>query len=173
VCKKLGRPVGACSTHRVSLPGGKTDNFAEFCNRFRTDASLPSKSADRLLTVYGTRAPEVLALCEQNGDALVEPFDAHTGAIGAEILFAFRNEFAQTLSDALIGRTMVGYDSAFDPRSAVNAARIAQQHLGWDDHRAADELEAYHQYIERFNPRSSRQTMAVAEHRCPNEEQRI
>ncbi len=59
-----------------------------------------------------------------------------TGVIGAEILYAFRREMAQTLADVLLRRTMVG----LGPRVGLDvdeaAAEVAAKHLGWSEEQA-------------------------------------
>lgn len=76
-----------------------------------------------------------------------------TGIIGAEVLYAFRHELAQTLSDVLLRRSMVGYG----PRVGLDADRAAAEgavrHLGWDWERAEREVADYRRYIQRYRPR--------------------
>jgi glycerol-3-phosphate dehydrogenase len=80
-----------------------------------------------------------------------------TGLLGAEVLYAFHHEMAQTLSDVLLRRTMVG----LGPRVGLDvdeaAARVAVKHLGWSEERARSEVEAYRRYIERYKPKSFRE----------------
>jgi len=83
---------------------------------------------------------------------LKEPFSPETGAIGAELLLAFHREMAQTLSDALLRRTMAGLGPAVGLDADEAAAQIAQKYLGWDEHRAEREVAAYRKYIQRFHP---------------------
>ena len=75
-------------------------------------AGVPERTADRLLTLYGRRAADVVA--EAAGDPdLLAVFDEGTGAIGAELLFAVRRDFAVTLADVLARRVL-----AFEPDTA-------------------------------------------------------
>jgi glycerol-3-phosphate dehydrogenase len=75
--------------------------------------------------------------------SLGEVFDPETGAIAAEILFAFKFELAQTLSDCLLRRTMVGLNSTGGLNAVEAAASVAQRHLGWTASRVAREIAAY------------------------------
>jgi glycerol-3-phosphate dehydrogenase len=85
IFRKLGRPSPPCTTAKEVLPGAV--NFA------------PSGEPTRLLRVYGSRASEVTQLHE-------DPFTS-------EILFAFKHEFAKTLDDCLMRRTMIGLNPVF------------------------------------------------------------
>jgi glycerol-3-phosphate dehydrogenase len=90
----------------------------------------------------------VLKLVEDD-PLLGEVFDDETGAISAEVAFAFNNELAQTLSDCLLRRTMVGLNSTCGLDAIEPAAKIAQEYLGWSDDRAMKETEAYRKEISR------------------------
>ncbi len=152
VFKKLGRPAPASRTAREPLPGGGPD-FAAFGARFAAESDLPALSTDHLLRVYGTRAGEVLALASEGPD-LREPFSPETGAIGAEIVLAFRRELAATLADALLRRTMVGVGPAAGIGADEAAAVIARRYLGWSEARAGREVASYRDYVARFRPRA-------------------
>ncbi len=152
VFQKLGREVPRCTSARTPFPGAAVANFGEFCKRFREDSPLGDASTERLLSIYGTRSREVLELAGTDED-LLAPFDGETGAIGAEVVFASRREYAETLIDILAGRTLVAYDSAFDPATTANAVELARRHLGWDERRCARELSSYGEYAALFQPR--------------------
>ncbi|MBA4115690.1 MAG: FAD-dependent oxidoreductase, partial [Rubrobacter sp.] len=75
----------------------------------------------------------------------------------AEVLWAFREEMAETLSDVLLRRTMAGYgpDVALDVVEA--AAEVAVKHIGWDRERAEREVREYREWIERYTPKRYRE----------------
>lgn len=150
--KKLCRKSPACLTARKALPGAAADDWRAFSERFRAVSFLPPATTVRLLRVYGTRAREVLELAAED-TLLAEAFDTETGAIGAEILVSFRREMAETLTDCLLRRTMVGLNGSVGQGADEAAARIAQKYLGWPESRVAQEVAAYRKYIERFHPR--------------------
>jgi glycerol-3-phosphate dehydrogenase len=149
--EKLGRNPPPCATAQVPLPGAATDDFAQFSEQFKAHSSLPEATAGRLLRVYGTRAVEILEFASEGPD-LKEPFSLETGAIGAELVMAFRQEMAENLSDALLRRTMVGLGPAVGLDADEAAAKIAQKYLGWEARRAEREVAAYREYIGRFHP---------------------
>jgi glycerol-3-phosphate dehydrogenase len=153
VFKKLGKKSPPCSTQNIALPGANTLDFAAFGDWFKQNSGLSRPVSERLLRIYGTRSTIIaeMAACQAG---LKESFCAETGAIKAEVLFAFHHEMACTLADALLRRTMVGLDANAGLLAAENAAAVAQQYLGWTDHRAADEIAAYRKVIKQFRPRS-------------------
>ena len=157
VYKKLGRKAPKSRTDEVPLPGGATGDFESFAARFKAASGLTDELAERLLKVYGIRAPEVL---DEAGDdhSLRVPLSpsatVETGLLGAEVLYAFRHEMAQTLSDVLLRRTMVG----LGPRVALDvdeaAAQVAVRHLGWSQERADREVREYRDFVRRYKPKA-------------------
>jgi glycerol-3-phosphate dehydrogenase len=101
------------------------------------------------LRIYGKRSSVILDLIAEDSP-LAEEFDTETGAIAAEVVFAFKDELAQTLSDCLLRRTMVGLNSAGGLNAVNAAARVAQKHLGWSESRMALEISSYRNYVSRF-----------------------
>jgi glycerol-3-phosphate dehydrogenase len=152
VFEKLGRTVPECRTALELLPGAATEDLIAFAAWFKESSHLSQAVSARLLRIYGTRAQEVAELATSTPD-LQKPFSPVTGALGAEVVFAFREELAQTLTDCLMRRTLVGMNASAGLDAIENAAAIAQKHLGWDESRAAREVADYRKYIQRFHPR--------------------
>ena len=158
--KKLGREAPKSRTDKVPLPGGAVGDFAAFAADFKATSGLTDELSERLLRLYGARAPEVL---EEAGDdpslrVSLSPDPAvETGLMGCEVLYAFRREMAETLADALLRRTMVGLgpNVALDVDEA--AAKVAVDHLGWTEDRAREEVENFRRYVERYRPKSFRE----------------
>jgi glycerol-3-phosphate dehydrogenase len=158
--KKLGRSAPASTTDKVPLPGGAVPDFAAFSADFKANSGLTDELSERLLRLYGARAPEVL---EEAGDdpslrVSLSPDPAvETGLMGCEVLYAFRREMAETLADALLRRTMAGLgpNVALDVDEA--AAKVATDHLGWTEERAREEVEDFRRYVERYRPKSFRE----------------
>ena len=129
VLRKLGRGFSRCETADVPLPGAVesgnvTDEFPE-----------------RWLRVYGSRAREVAALAKRldGGDMLA-----------AEVVFAFENEFAKTLGDCFLRRTMIGLDADLGLSKIEAAADVGVKLLGWSEERARREVERYKEEILRM-----------------------
>jgi glycerol-3-phosphate dehydrogenase len=151
--KKLGGISPQCRTANELLPGAQAEGFASLSERLKADNSLPQAILDRLLKVYGTRTLEVLALGASEPE-LMESFSPQSGAIGAEVVFSFRAEMAETLTDCLMRRTMVGLNQAAGLDAVLAAASVAQKYLGWSDERSRHEVNQYRNYVRRFHPRA-------------------
>jgi glycerol-3-phosphate dehydrogenase len=146
IFKQLGQNSSACTTAQVPLPGAANSESEAFWKDLCQRHGLSELTGDHLLRTYGTRAPLVLKLVEDDL-SLREVFDVETGALAAEVVFAFRDELAQTLSDCLLRRAMVGLNSNCGLDAVEAAAKIAQQYLGWSASRANQESSAYRQEI--------------------------
>jgi glycerol-3-phosphate dehydrogenase len=164
VYEKLGRQAPKSRTDKVPLPGGATQDFAAFSADFKATSGLTDELAERLLKVYGVLAPEVLEMAGDDSSLRLPLSPSPTvenGIIGAEVLYAFEREMAQTLADVLLRRTMAG----LGPRVGLDvdeaAAEVAVKHLGWSEERAQKEVEDYRKYIERYRPREMREKEAA------------
>jgi glycerol-3-phosphate dehydrogenase len=134
------------TTAHVPLPGAATPDYDAFCQDFKQRSRLPVAMNDRWLRIYGTRASLLLDLIEAD-QSLAEVFDDETGALAAEVVFSFRHEFATTLSDCLLRRTMVGLNSSCGLTAVAAAGAIAGKYLGWSEARRAQEIDLYRRAI--------------------------
>ncbi len=144
VLKRLGKTPIKSSTAAEPLPGAASGVCEAFTNR----QTLSRPTADRLLRIYGTRAAAIEELIVKDA-SLSEVFDDETGAVAAEIVFAFEHELAKTLSDCLLRRTMVGLNSTVGLNAVEKAAAIARKHLGWSNEELLAEIEAYRKEVNR------------------------
>lgn len=147
-------------TGSVPLPGGATEDFGAFAAEFKAHSGLAGEISERLLKLYGVRAPEVLALADDDPDLkmpLSSPASLETGLIGAEVIWAFREEMAQKLTDVLLRRSMVGMGPNVGLDVDEAAAEVAVKHLGWDEERAEREVREYREWVERYKPKQFRE----------------
>ena len=158
IFRTLGKTPPPCQTATVPLPGAAVEDFDAFRRAFETQSPLPPGSTARLLKLYGVRAAEVLRLAQSDVE-LSQVISEETGSIGAEVVYAFREELAETLADCLMRRTMIGLNGSVGLDALEHAARVARQFLGWTDARAAREVEEYLRYVGRFLPKSGSPTV--------------
>lgn len=145
VFRKLGRPIEKCVTATTLLPGARRLREVEEMLREQR-GSLPA--AERLLRIYGSRALQLLELATRN--QLSTPLSPNTTALSGEVIFAFEREFAHSLTDCLLRRTMLGLEADLALGEVEVAARIAQCYLGWSTDRARSEVLNYRNYLEKF-----------------------
>ena len=149
VVRKLGAGKRRSTTRKEKLPGGATADYAAFASAFRASTELGEQAATRLLSIYGVRAAQVVALARDE-KGLDRVFDAGSGALAAELVYALRVESARTLTDVIMRRTMLGLDPDLPIASVEAAAAILAKHEGWERGRAAREVDAYVKYAARF-----------------------
>jgi glycerol-3-phosphate dehydrogenase len=149
----LGKPLLKSRTVRFALPGGRANgSWDAFHEAFSRESGLSVRSAEHMLRIYGAHAPEVLAMA--GGSEMRSVFDPWSGAIAAEIRWAFEKEDARTLTDIIARRTMIGLGPDAGLKAAAAAAAIGRSVLGWDAARAQTELEGYRDWISRYRPRN-------------------
>ena len=159
VYEKLDREAPDSRTSKVPLAGGETEDFESFAARFKATSGLTDELSERLLKLYGVRAPDVLEMAGEDPSLrmpLGPSATVESGIIGAEVLYALRRELAQTLSDVLLRRTMVGLGPNVGLDVDEAAAQVAVKHEGWSEERAKNEVEAYREYVERYKPKVMR-----------------
>lgn len=138
----IGRSRSACRTASLPLPGAEDGAVAG-----DPDQKLGTHTLQRLQRLYGTRSHCILDIVAAAPE-LAEVLDAETGAIAAEIVYAVRSEFAQTMADVLLRRTLLGY-RADRGRSLLAAfGTIAKRHLGWTDNKIKADRDAYLRHID-------------------------
>ena len=148
VVKKLGQDFRKCTTNKAQLPGSETADFEAFAQNFKSHYGLPAITSDHLLRTYGVAAASVLELVAED-PRLAEVIDPETGAIAAEVVHAFKHELAQTLSDCLLRRTMIGLNSTCGLNAVEEAASVARNYFGWSDEQTGNEIMTYQNHVVR------------------------
>ena len=128
----LGEPARSrpCVTKSLRLIGATT------VARDPVSAILPHA---HLLGRYGTETPAVLAQADGRPE-LMAPVIEGLPYTGAEVLYAVREEMAQTLDDVLARRTRASLQRAQPTMAAASAvAALIAPELGWSDEQAAEQ----------------------------------
>lgn len=117
------------------LYGGQIERFDDFLSeQIRRDPlAAGERAVRRLVHHYGSALPDVL---DHAGTAQGEE-----AALRAEVLYAVREEMAQTLADVVLRRTGLG--AAGHPGEAAlrQCARLMAGELGWSEARTRQEIE--------------------------------
>lgn len=152
VYQTMGRSVRQSTTAAQRLPGASMHDLAHFHTEFhREHPLLPPHSRQHLLHVYGARAVDVVRSAAHRPE-LLEVLDPHTGAIKAEIPFAFEHELAHTLADCLLRRTMIGLNRDAGLNVLNEATGVARKYLSWTEERCEEEIGNYWNYVARYHP---------------------
>lgn len=144
---RLGRRSPKCVTANLPLPGvvGDPDDARSFLRA----RGLGDRTVERLLALYGGRSAAVVAEAGDDRELLAVLHDG-TGAIGAELLFAVRHEFARTLTDVLARRLLLAFEPGHGAESVDRAVAILAAELGWSAEQQAAEVAEYHQWLTRL-----------------------
>jgi glycerol-3-phosphate dehydrogenase len=150
LAKLQRRKLPECRTHDTDLPGAWGVDRAR--DRLRAQGALSEAGVDRMLQIYGGRAAAVVDLAEASSKL--------TGALGpdgrilaAEVVFALREEFAQTLTDIVFRRMMIGFDADQGRELYDEIATIAATEMSWSESEKSQQLEALTEYAESLRVR--------------------
>ncbi len=149
--RMLNRPPIASRTATTPLVGGDIEDYAAFIRDGGATHAAPWTSRDGGAHV---RTP-VAAVWHRararrghrRGGAHAPPLSRSRSArrcpvLGAEIVFAVREEMAVHLTDALLRRTDAGSAGHPGADAVENAARVMGDILGWSDERRREEIAA-------------------------------
>lgn len=104
---------------------------------------ISPETAQHLAQKYGTDAPKVLELGEQNPH-LLQPLIDGSADIRAEVVHSIREEMAQTIEDILLRRIGVQLHSWKEAaRAAPVVSQLLARELAWSDTERNDALCAY------------------------------
>jgi glycerol-3-phosphate dehydrogenase len=136
-----GRKTRPCTTAEARLPGGDLNGMTGAIADARRDLGdlLPSDALPHLIAAYGSRYREVVALAGSRPEWRTRLVDT-SPVVGAELVWAFREEMAQTLADAVIRRTPLGALGYPGDQAAQQSAAIMAAELGWTPDRTREEV---------------------------------
>lgn len=108
VFEKLGHTSPPCSTDVTPVIGGEIEKFSEFVEtKIKEYSDFPPEIIRNLAYYYGTEIDDVIKLARED-KTLAEPVANSRLEIGAQVVYAVRNEMAIHLSDILFRRTNIG-----------------------------------------------------------------
>ena len=108
--------------------------------------SLSQRSVDRLIGLYGSRARDVVAQA-QDDKAALKVIHEPSGAIGAELIFAMKHEFARSLTDVLARRVLLAFQPGHCLESIDAIAKFVGERMGWTAKQRAGEIAEYRAWL--------------------------
>jgi glycerol-3-phosphate dehydrogenase len=137
--EKLGMRGRNCTTQTALTPGGGIGRFKLFEAQMKAEHD-PVPNIAHLARLYGTRVREVLKLGQNHPDLCTAL--SESGDIGAQVLFAIREEMAMTLEDVVMRRTGIGQLGDPGADNITRAANLMAGELGWTEARKAWEIQS-------------------------------
>ncbi len=156
---KMGFSVAEPSTVAIG-PGSALDPLLdEEVIQIARAGAVSEETARGIMEWHGQRAMDIARTALVSAD-LRAPICPHTSHIVAEVVEAFRREFAVSLADVLLRRVPVALGACWTEGCSREAALRIGAVLGWDDHAVAENLEAFETERTAFLHRPSRRTAA-------------
>ncbi|MGH9408121.1 MAG: FAD-dependent oxidoreductase, partial [Vicinamibacterales bacterium] len=139
--RALGGRSRSGNTERAVLPGaGIADHEALAIETARAaEIELAAPIIRRLIDVYGDRCAPIIRLMGERSVWRM-PLAPEQLAVGAEVIYAIREEMALTLVDVVVRRTELGAMAHPSDAVVAGAAGIAADELGWDAERRGREV---------------------------------
>ncbi len=109
---------------------------------------LPGATREALARNHGSRAARVLALAE--ADSALRRCVTGTHVLAAEVIYAVREEMAQSLSDVIFRRTDLATDGHPGEPALSEVERLLRKKCGWSARRAAEERRAADRELARY-----------------------
>lgn len=145
ILKQTGKPFVKTLTRQRPLPGAIGESVAATETRL-IDLGANPKTAKRLTWLYGSRALAVWGIATADPE-FAHVIDGASGAVGAEVVLAVREEFARTLTDVMSRRILLAFEPNHGRAAEREAARIMAGLLDWDEQRIEREIADYHGWL--------------------------
>jgi glycerol-3-phosphate dehydrogenase len=150
VFRRLGRSSPPCRTASTPVYGGEIDDVeatvreaeaaVQKAGAARGASGVPPNIARELVLAYGTAHRDVIELLSAD-PTLAQPI-GNTSTIRAEIVYAVREEMAQTLADVLFRRTNLATGAHPGAAVVTSCAGLMARELGWSAARVAEEVDS-------------------------------
>ena len=147
VDRKLDARLPPCSTSSTPLPGAV--GIAEAREQLEDFAGLSEYGRQRILGIYGGRATQLLELAAADSD-LSKVLDADKSVLAAEVVFAIRHEYANTLIDLMHRRLMLGLSADQGEQVAEKLAAVAACEFQWDEQEIKRQIGMLREYNARL-----------------------
>ncbi len=133
VFEKLGTTPPPCKTDQTPVYGAGFNVFNEFLDEMKKQYSdFPPEIVENLAHCYGMEIHKIIELARIDPQ-LAEPMSDNRKEIGAQIVYAVREEMARHLNDVLFRRTNMG--NLGDPGEEVirKTIDLMSHELAWEE----------------------------------------
>jgi glycerol-3-phosphate dehydrogenase len=145
IARLLDRKLPDCRTVATQLPGAwGLDQAREALDAL---GCLSEPGIERMLDIYGGRAAAIAKLCAEE-PVLARALDHNGRVLAAEVAFAVREEFAQSLEDIVFRRLMIGLDADQGRDLYEDIAALAADESGWKSETIKQQLADLEDYAE-------------------------
>jgi len=121
--------------------------------------AVSEESARGMIEWHGKRAADIARMALVSAE-LRAPICPHTSHVIAEVVEAYRREFAVTLGDVLLRRVPVALGACWSESCSREAALRIGAVLGWNEHTMGANLEAFETERDAFLRPPARATAA-------------
>src|SRR5579864_2803230 len=122
--------------------------------------SVSEETARGMMEWHGQRAMDIARMALVSAE-LRAPICPHTSHIVAEVVEAYRREFAVTLGDVLLRRVPVALGACWSESCSREAALRVGAVMGWNEHEFAENLESFEVERTAFLHRPARNSSAL------------
>ena len=122
--------------------------------------SVSEETARGMMEWHGQRAMDIARMALVSAE-LRAPICPHTSHIVAEVVEAYRREFAVSLGDALLRRVPVALGACWSESCSREAALRIGAVMGWNDHELGAQLESFEMERSAFLQRPKVNTSAL------------
>ncbi len=122
--------------------------------------SVSEETARGMMEWHGQRAMDIARMALVSAE-LRAPICPHTSHIVAEVVEAYRREFAVTLGDVLLRRVPVALGACWSESCSREAALRVGAVMGWNEHEFAENLESFEVEHTAFLHRPARNSSAL------------
>ena len=158
--RKIGLNVAGPQTITVG-PGSSLDPMLDQeVIEIARAGSVSEETARGMMEWHGPRAMDIARMALVSAE-LRAPICPHTSHIVAEVVEAYRKEFAMTLGDVLLRRVPVALGACWSESCSREAALRIGAVLGWNDHDLGANLESFEIERANFMHRPSRRGAAM------------
>lgn len=153
-CKQLGVRERSRTATRP-LPGTAWGTPANIVRSYGPQLEqrygLDQATIKTLAPLYGSQIVPLLAAGDTSARLRLR-LPGERPLIGAQLVYAFEHEQAQSLTDVLMRRTMTSFQPQRGLDTIHGAAEFVGQYYGWDENRIRQEIERYVETMNRLLP---------------------